>query len=411
VSQWAIGLMSGTSVDGVDGVLASFEGQGPQTRIQTHAQAARPMPSALRQALLALQQPGPNELARAAEAQRDLTDLYAEVVKELIAQSRDSCGPVPADTADTAEPSDRSIVIGAHGQTVRHRPELGYTLQLIDGARLAEQTGLPVVTDFRSADVAAGGQGAPLVPAFHALAFASAKHRRAIVNIGGIANVSLLSVSGSSVTGFDTGPGNLLMDSWCERHTGQSFDFRGQWAAGGRVDPALLTRFLEEPYFRLQAPKSTGRDLFTPQWLDQALRDTANLRMGETSSSPPRPHTHLDSTSHRQATGPDARDVQATLAELTATLIAQACNAFGARECYVCGGGAFNEHLMGRLVALMPSSTVQTSTALGVPPDAVEALAFAWLARQRLLNQPANLPAVTGAHGPRILGAIYAASS
>lgn len=370
MSRWAIGLMSGTSVDGVDGVLASFEGQGPQTRIQTAAQASRPMPAALRKTLLELQQPGPDELARAAEAARDLTDLYAEVVAELLG------------SAEVPDDARQSIVIGAHGQTVRHRPERGYTLQLIAGARLAEKTGLAVVTDFRSADVAAGGQGAPLVPAFHALAFASATHRRAIINIGGIANVSLLPVSGRGVTGFDTGPGNLLLDLWCERHTGQPYDAGGQWAAGGQVDQTLLERMLEEPYFSLPAPKSTGRDLFTPQWLDQALRHPAAR---------------------------SAQDIQSTLVELTATLIARACNDDGAGECFVCGGGAFNQHLMNRLVALMPQAVVQTTASLGMPADAVEALAFAWLARQRLLNQPANLPAVTGAIGPRVLGAVYAA--
>lgn len=399
MSRWAIGLMSGTSVDGVDGVLASFDGQGAHTRIQTLAQASRPMPLVLRQSLLALQQSGPDELARAAEATRDLTDLYAEVVGDLVASSK---ADVPAD-------AQASIVIGAHGQTVRHRPERGYTLQLINGARLAERTGLAVVTDFRSADVAAGGQGAPLVPAFHALAFASDKHRRAIINIGGIANVSLLPVSGGgavasdakggasvdsaaggnrpicgAITGFDTGPGNLLMDFWCERHTGQPYDAGGRWAACGTVDQPLLARLLEEPYFSLPAPKSTGRDLFTPQWLDQALRESGYSV---------------------------EQDVQATLAELTATLIARACTDFDAAECFVCGGGAFNEHLMNRLAALMPRARIQTTAALGVPPDAVEALAFAWLARQRLLNLPANLPAVTGARGPRVLGAVYAAPS
>jgi anhydro-N-acetylmuramic acid kinase len=420
VSRWAIGLMSGTSVDGVDAVLACFDGQGPHTRIHTAAQAARPMPAALRASLLALQQPGPDELARAADASRDLTDLYAEVVSDLLGSinSRNSRNaadqPTGLPAADlSGRPSDSlsgspsgkakpdtpaSIVIGAHGQTVRHRPERGYTLQLIDGARLAERTGLAVVTDFRSADIAAGGQGAPLVPAFHALAFASATHRRAIINIGGIANVSLLptvqyndpqaSVDRrapepiESVTGFDTGPGNLLMDLWCERHTGQPYDAGGHWGAAGQIDQALLAHCLEEPYFSLPAPKSTGRDLFTQQWLDTALQG-APLRK--------------------------AQDVQATLAELTAVLIAQACNGFGATECFVCGGGAFNQHLMERLSALMPQSAVQTTAALGVPPDAVEALAFAWLARQRLLNKPANLPAVTGARGPRTLGAVYAA--
>ncbi|MFN9772225.1 MAG: anhydro-N-acetylmuramic acid kinase [Burkholderiales bacterium] len=360
-----IGLMSGTSVDAVDGVLATFDGDAPGAPVRTVAFASRPMPAALRAELLALQQPGPDELARAALATVALTDLYAEVALELAGRAQ---APVAA--------------IGAHGQTVRHRPELGYTLQLIDGARLAERTGLVTVVDLRSADVAAGGQGAPLVPAFHALAFASATRRRAVVNIGGIANVSLLPAGGGTVTGFDTGPGNLLMDGWCERHLGAPFDRAGTWAAGGRVDAALLARLRDEPYFALPAPKSTGRDLFTMAWLDARL---ATL-----------------------AAAPAPRDVQATLAELTATTNADACRALDAQEARVCGGGAHNAHLMARLAALLTPAAVSGTDALGVDPGAVEALAFAWLARERLAGRAANLPAVTGARGPRVLGAVHA---
>ncbi len=340
-------------------------GDAPGAPVRTVAFASRPMPAALRAELLALQQPGPDELARAALATVALTDLYAEVASELAAR---------ADTPVTA--------IGAHGQTVRHRPELGYTLQLIDGARLAERTGLVAVVDLRSADVAAGGQGAPLVPAFHALAFASATHRRAVVNVGGIANVSLLPAGGGTVTGFDTGPGNLLMDGWCERHLGVPYDRDGAWAAGGRVDDALLARLLDEPYFALPPPKSTGRDLFTPGWLDARLGPSA--------------------------TSLAARDVQATIAELTAATIADACRAFRADEVRVCGGGAHNRYLMARLAARLAPIEVTGTEALGVDPGAVEALAFAWLARERLAVRPANLPAVTGARGPRVLGAIHA---
>ena len=354
--------MSGTSVDAVDGVLAEFTDEGA---IRTLAFATRPMPDALRAELLALQQPGYDELARAASATVTLTDLYAEVARELSSHA----GPRPV------------AAIGAHGQTVRHRPELGYTLQLIDGARLAERSGCVTVTDFRSGDVAAGGQGAPLVPAFHALAFASPTRRRAIVNIGGIANVSLLPAGGGSVTGFDTGPGNLLMDAWCERHLGAPYDRNGDWAAGGHPDRSLLERLLGEPYFGLAAPKSTGRDLFTPQWLDRHL---GTLEIGL-----------------------QPRDVQATLAELTAATIAQACRAFGAQEVRVCGGGARNAHLMSRLAGLLPGAEVTSTAELGVDPGAVEALAFAWLARERLAGRPGNLPAVTGASGPRVLGAVH----
>jgi anhydro-N-acetylmuramic acid kinase len=377
-----IGLMSGTSVDAVDGVLAEFESDSPGASFTTLAFASRPMPDALRRALLDLQQPGPDELSRASLASIALTDLYAEVSFALLSTLK-------ADQAGNELASLEQIVaIGAHGQTVRHRPDLGYTIQLIDGARLAELTGCPSVVDFRSGDVAAGGQGAPLVPAFHALAFSSADKRRAVVNIGGIANVSLLPVGGGTVTGFDTGPGNLLMDAWCERHLGKPFDRNGDWAASGTIDRALLDTMLAEPYFGLPAPKSTGRDLFTPAWLDHQLAIS-------------RPNG---------AAQPTPRDVQTTLAELTALTIERACRDFGASEIRVCGGGALNAYLMRRLAQIATSIEVGSTAAIGIDPLAVEALAFAWLARQRILNRPGNLPAVTGARGPRILGAIYPAS-
>jgi anhydro-N-acetylmuramic acid kinase len=378
-----IGLMSGTSVDAVDGVLVEFQSDSPSAQFRTLAFASKAMPAGLRRSLLDLQQPGHDELARAALASLALTDLYAEVSHELIARF---------DTGQTSakpDPGSKIAAIGAHGQTVRHRPELGYTLQLIDGARLAEITGCPAVVDFRSGDVAAGGQGAPLVPAFHALAFGSADKRRAIVNIGGIANVSLLPVGGGSVTGFDTGPGNLLMDAWCERHLGTPFDRDGDWAAGGKLDRALLDAMLAEPYFDLPAPKSTGRDLFTLDWLERQLA----------ARSP----TGSDAK-------PTARDVQTTLAELTALTIGRACRDFGAGEIRVCGGGALNACLMRRIAGIAAPIEVTSTAEIGIDPLAVEALAFAWLARQRILNRPGNLPAVTGARGPRVLGAIYPAS-
>jgi len=363
-----IGLMSGTSLDGVDGVLAEFDGDAADAPVRTLAFETRPMPESLRAELLALQQSGPDELSRAALATVALTDLYAEVVGALVARAGDT---------------DRIMAIGAHGQTVRHRPELGYTLQLIDGARLAERSGCTTVVDLRSADVAAGGQGAPLVPAFHALAFASADRRRAVVNLGGIANVSLLPAGGGAVTGFDTGPANLLMDGWYERHHGAAFDPDGAWAASGKVDVVLLERLRADPYFALPSPKSTGRDLFTLGWLDARL---GTLR-------------HM----------PAPVDVQASLAELTASTVADACHAFDAQEVRVCGGGARNGFLMSRLAALLAPVDVTSTVALGVDPGAVEALAFAWLARERLAGRPGNLPAVTGARGPRVLGAVYSA--
>lgn len=358
-----IGLMSGTSVDAVDGALVDVCAAG---RPSTRSFASLPMPADLRAELLALQQPGTDELARAARARRALTDLYATVVHELLAE---------------AEPTGVRA-IGAHGQTVRHRPEEGYTLQLLDGARLAEACGIDVVCDFRSADVAAGGQGAPLVPAFHDAVFAHPQRRRVIVNIGGIANVSLLA-PGAPIQGYDTGPGNLLLDHWCALHTGAPFDRDGEWGAQGEVLPTLLEQLRDEPYFRAAPPKSTGRDLFHAQWLAERMARVPG---------PLRPV-----------------DVQATLAELTAGSIAQACTEFGADEIYVCGGGAGNRQLMQRLTALCKPATVASTDTLGAAPQAVEAVAFAWLAARRLRGLAGNLPAVTGARGPRVLGALYPA--
>ena len=263
----------------------------------------------------------------------------------------------------------------------RHDPANGYTLQLLNGARLAEATGIDTVADLRSADVAAGGQGAPLVPTFHARVFGSATARRAVVNIGGIANVTVLEPGADTpALGFDTGPGNTLMDAWCERHRGETFDRDGAWAAAGQVDDALLARMLAEPYFGRRAPKSTGRDLFNPGWLD---------RQGVAAIAPV--------------------DVQATLLALTAATISRACADAGAEEVYVCGGGAANAALMRRLSACLPGVPVATTATLGLAPQAVEATAFAWLARQRIARQPGNHPAVTGASGLRVLGALHAA--
>ena len=374
-----IGLMSGTSVDAVDGALVDFAGAHPETL----AFASLPMPASLRAELLALQQPGPDELARAARATVTLTDLYAEVVHRLLENASLDAAAVRA--------------IGAHGQTVRHRPEEGYTLQLMDGARLAERSGIAVACDFRSADVAAGGQGAPLVPAFHAGAFSHPSRRRAVVNIGGIANVSLLA-PGGTVRGHDTGPGNLLLDLWCERHTGAPYDRDGAWGARGRVLPALLERLLEEPYFRMAPPKSTGRDLFHDGWLEARLAGAGS-------------GAHFTTGAATVAATADPADVQATLAELTALTISRACTAFGADEVFICGGGARNLLLMQRLAALCAPATVAATDTLGAASQAVEAVAFAWLAAQRLRGEPGNLPEVTGARGPRVLGALYPAPS
>ncbi len=368
---WFIGLMSGTSLDGVDGVLAELaDGGGP---LRSAAHAHQSFPAALTAELLALNQPGDNELHRAALAANALSDSYAALVAALLAQTGLTAREVRA--------------IGAHGQTVRHRPRefdaSGYTLQLINGALLAERSGIDVVCDFRSRDLAAGGQGAPLVPAFHAACFAQPGRERALLNLGGIANLTLLGSAGE-VRGFDCGPGNLLLDLWCARHQGRPFDAAGAWAAGGAVDAPLLQRLLDEPFFERAPPKSTGRDLFDAAWLE------ARLGPGAVS----------------------AQDVMATLAELTALTAVQALQreAPATRELFVCGGGAFNAHLMDRLRALLGATVaVQTTAAAGIPPDQVEALAFAWLAAAFVARRAGNVPAVTGARGPRVLGALYPA--
>jgi anhydro-N-acetylmuramic acid kinase len=362
-SSLYIGLMSGTSLDGVDGVLADF-GAGV---IRTLEAAFVPFPAALRAELMALQANGPNEIEREAIAANGLARVYAECVAALKAQAP---GPIAA--------------VAVHGQTVRHRPELGFTRQTNNPALLAELAGIDVIADFRSRDIAAGGQGAPLVPAFHAAAFGKPGTTRVVVNIGGIGNISVLHADGR-VTGYDTGPGNVLMDGWIGRHQDKEYDADGAWGASGTVDAALLAALLEEPYFHQPAPKSTGRDLFHMEWLDARL------------------------TGFR---GVAAADVQATLTMLTACSIADAILHEGVAvdAVYVCGGGAYNGTLLGMLAAALGGTVpVESTAALGIAPNRVEALAFAWLGYRFNERQPGNMPAVTGAHGPRILGALYPA--
>ena len=366
-SRLYIGLMSGTSVDGVDGVLARLgDGQPPQVL----ASASLPMPTDLRQELLALNLSGEDELARGALAANALARLYAQAVSDLLREA----GVAACDVA----------AIGAHGQTVRHRPDSGYTVQLNAPALLAELSGIDVVADFRSRDVAAGGQGAPLVPPFHAAIF-GAPEGRAVLNLGGIANVTLLE-PGKSPRGFDTGPANVFLDGWCQRHLGAPYDADGRWAASGQVLAPLLELLIaSEPWFALPPPKSTGRDLFNMQWLDSRLAEFDGPR-------------------------PAPQDVQATLQRLTARTVANAIDAAaaGTREVFVCGGGARNPGLM-RELAYCLQRPVRATDALGVPAQQVEALAFAWLAQAFVARRPAGLPDVTGARGPRILGALYPA--
>ncbi len=383
-----IGLMSGTSLDGVDGVLVDFSGTKPAVLQHSYS----PFPPALAQELLALNTSGADELHRAALAANALVRVYAAVVSDLLTQTG----------------TDRSSVraIGAHGQTVRHRPQdfsTGYTLQLNNPALLAELTGIDVVADFRSRDVAAGGQGAPLVPAFHQAVFGRADRTIAVLNIGGISNVTILDPgpanasadSRGDVIGFDCGPGNALMDFWCNRHTGQAFDAGGSWAASGRVSQSLLQILLEEPYFAKPPPKSTGRDLFNTGWL--------SAKLAAFEASQPR-------LAHPVEPAAPA-DIQATLTELTASACASCVLSYGisSKTLIVCGGGAFNLHLLQRIQAHLPSLSVVSSEGHGMPPMQIEAAAFAWLARKAILRETASLPRVTGAKGARILGSIHPA--
>lgn len=388
--------MSGTSLDGVDGVLAELSG----TSVKVLAHASTRFDEPFREELLALNTPGNNELHRAALAANALAVHYGAVVTELLAQS-----------ADQGLTANDVVAIGAHGQTVRHRPQefgIGYTLQLNNPALLAELTGIDVIADFRSADVAAGGQGAPLVPAFHSALWGAGRRSRAVLNIGGISNLTLLPglmpdtekgppapaldeltanggnlrKAGQPVLGFDCGPGNALMDFWCQRHTGQPYDEGGAWAANGQVDGALLTLLLQTPYLAQQPPKSTGRDLFNPSWLMHLLESFPDL---------------------------NPADVQATLTAFSATVCAHDLRRYlpDAGQLLVCGGGALNATLMGLLQEALPGVLVESTQAHGLPPLQVEAAAFAWLARAFMQRLPGNLVAVTGARGPRVLGALY----
>ncbi|MES2100542.1 MAG: anhydro-N-acetylmuramic acid kinase [Pseudomonadota bacterium] len=370
MTELYIGLMSGTSLDGVDGVLVDFE--AVPMRVVAHAHHA--FESALAHELLALNVPGESELHRGALAANALVQVYADVVEALL-----TAGGMPR---------AQVRAIGAHGQTVRHRPRefdgIGYTVQLNNPALLAELTGIDVIADLRSRDVAAGGQGAPLVPAFHRAVFGRAGEAVAVLNLGGISNLTALRADGWTI-GFDCGPGNALLDHWCLQHTGRRYDDAGAWAATGQVVDELLARMRADAYFALPAPKSTGRDLFNPAWLRAQL-------------APCHP-------------SPAPVDVQATLTELTAAACAADVlrHAEGARELLVCGGGALNAQLMRRLAARLPGVTVLPTDARGLPADQVEACAFAWLARAFTRREPANLPSVTGAAGPRVLGALYPA--
>jgi anhydro-N-acetylmuramic acid kinase len=361
-AQLYVGLMSGTSLDGVDAVLADLSAAMPRIVAHVH----HPFDAGLREQLLALTATGPDEFERSGPAALRLARAYAEAVFAALAAGRCRADEVRA--------------IGAHGQTVRHRPESGYTIQLNAPAWLAEAVGIDVVADFRSRDLAAGGQGAPLVPAFHATVFAAAAPC-VVINLGGIGNITYLPGAPSGVIGFDCGPGNVLLDLHASRHIGEPCDRDGSFARRGHTDVRLLAQLLAEPFLQQPPPKSTGRELFSPAWLDARLPD-----------SPARPE-----------------DVQRTLTEFTARSVADATSRWcpAAREVILCGGGTRNKTLVADLQAALTGKRVRLSDEFGIPAEQVEALAFAWLAQRCLQRQPGSLPSVTGARGPRVLGAIY----
>jgi anhydro-N-acetylmuramic acid kinase len=354
--------MSGTSLDGVDAALVELRG-----RPFLLGTDFLPYPKSLKATLLALHDASSNELHRAALAGIELSRLYAKAVRRLLEKH-----DVPAQTVSA---------IGCHGQTVRHRPGSGYSLQLGNPAGLAEHTGISVVADFRSRDIAAGGQGAPLVPAFHAAVFQDSLRHRVIANLGGIANLTDLPRKGP-VTGFDTGPGNVLLDAWTRERFGRGFDRGGALASRGQPVGSLLKALLADPFFRRSPPKSTGRDHFSLDWLRR-------FRVGR----------------HK------AEDVQATLAELTARSVAKAIAKFcpSAEEVYLCGGGVRNHDLVMRITRELAGMKIASTAELGIHPDWVEAMAFAWLAQRTLKRETGNLAEVTRAKGPRVLGAVYAA--
>lgn len=358
-----IGLMSGTSLDGVDAVVVDLS--HPQ-RPQIYDSYFVAYPSSLKAEILTLQHPSDNELEVTALLNNKLAHLYADAVKQLLRKS--------------GIHADQIIAIGCHGQTIRHRPELGFTLQIGNAALLAELTGITVVTDFRNRDIAAGGQGAPLVPAFHKAVFSNGLKNRAIINIGGIANITYLGASGK-IYGFDSGPGNMLLDAWINTHLNLDYDADGAWSNTGNIIEPLLNEMLKEAYFYLPPPKSTGRDLFNNTWLNQYLFNTDF----------------------------QPNDIARTLVRLSAQTIVNALvhHCDHVDEVYLCGGGARNSLLRHELQKLLGKIELNTTDKLGIGVDWVEAIAFAWLARQCLSKETANLPEVTGARNARILGAVY----
>ncbi|WP_165857475.1 anhydro-N-acetylmuramic acid kinase [Marinobacter sp. JSM 1782161] len=359
-----IGLMSGTSMDGIDAVLVSF----PEDRIHIHTTFSLPYSDTLRQRVsrASLNHATPDELG---ELDHELGDLFAEAATGVLDKSDFDAGEVAA--------------IGSHGQTIRHQPwgAMPFSMQIGDPNRIAERTGITTVADFRRRDMAAGGQGAPLVPAFHQAYFASRQESRCIVNFGGIANITWLPKDKpDQAVGFDTGPGNALIDAWCLDQTGRPYDEDGHWARTGTVNEALLEDMLSDAYFRRKPPKSTGKERFNQAWIETVVARHPEL---------------------------PAHDIQCTLVELTVRSLVMQLPATENLKLFICGGGARNRFLMERLREALPLVDVETTAVLGLDPQWVESVAFGWLAKRTLEQRPGNLPAVTGARGARILGAIH----
>ena len=366
--EYYIGMMSGTSIDGIDAVLVELDNKN----ITLMGQYSAAIPDTIRDAILRLTQPGHDEINQLLELDARLGELFANTVIQLCQQTRVAAREVKA--------------IGHHGQTIRHRPTPPYanTLQIGDPNYIAEFTGITTVADFRRRNIAQGGQGAPLLPAFHSHVFRDPQQMRAIVNIGGISNVTIL-IPGENTFGFDTGPGNMLMDLWCKKHKGTSYDNNGDFAASGNIYQPLLADLLAHPYFNMPPPKSTGRELFHEEWLNTYLENHPAL--------PP-------------------ADVQATLTAFTTRSIQQAILKYAPQitEVYLCGGGAFNQHLVKEIRHLLEPRQVDSTQALGIPPQLVEAIAFAWFAKQTLHQQSVDLMDTTGSDRPTLLGGIYFAS-
>ncbi|MGO2227115.1 anhydro-N-acetylmuramic acid kinase [Psychrobacter celer] len=387
-----IGMMSGTSLDGMDAVLCQFasDSENTQQPLQLITSHSQNFPARLREVLLALCQPNgtaaltpnfdePNDLVSELDwfgwASKAYGEFASEVVNNLLQQSNTD--------------SESVLAIGCHGQTVRHRPQMGFSLQLVDTNVIAERTGISVISDFRRRDMAVGGQGAPLVPAFHQALFSDSASTRILLNLGGIANITVLPANDDPVIGYDTGPANLLLDAWAKQHIDKDYDQDGAWAQSGQVIEPLLNQLLEHPFFARSYPKSTGREEFNLEWLQEELQ-----RFDQASA-----HIRYSSA-----------DIQATLTELTAISASAQINKFittdKSSSVYVCGGGALNDYLMTRLQAHLPHCHVTTTASLGLDPAWVEAVAFAWLARQSLMGETGNLPAVTGAKKGVVLGQV-----